>query len=97
MYYGCLSGGRDIVLIRHSYSGVPVTQSLEGLSTKERQKQGKAGGVVGLAYKDVPVSYLFTEEDPCIPATIQSAEIGVMEKESADHCPNVTATKETVQ
>lgn len=42
--------GKDVLLIGHSYGGVPVTQSLKGLSIKERQKQGKAGGVVGLAY-----------------------------------------------
>jgi hypothetical protein len=57
-------------------------------------------------YKDVPVSYLFCEEDLCIPAKIQTAEIEMMEKESekkvnvtsikANHCPNVTATQKVI-
>ena len=42
--------GKDVILIGHSYGGVPVTQSTEGLSTKDRQKQGKTGGIVHLAY-----------------------------------------------
>jgi hypothetical protein len=57
-------------------------------------------------YKDVQVSYLLCEEDLCIPATVQRAEIEMMEKESgrkvyvtsikADHCPNVTSTQKTI-
>ena len=42
--------GKDVILIGHSYGGVPVTQSAKGLGTKERQKQGKTGGIVHLAY-----------------------------------------------
>jgi hypothetical protein len=49
---------------------------------------------------------LFCEEDLCIPAKIQTAEIEMMEKESekkvnvtsikANHCPNVTATQKVI-
>lgn len=42
--------GRDLILIGHSYGGVPVTQSLKGIGKQERQKQGKKGGVVNIAY-----------------------------------------------
>lgn len=42
--------GKQVVLFAHSYGGVPVTQSLRGLSVKDRQKQGKPGGVVALGY-----------------------------------------------
>jgi hypothetical protein len=42
--------GKDVILVGHSYGGVPVTQSAKGLGTKERQKQGKTGGIVNLAY-----------------------------------------------
>ncbi|KAI1753992.1 Alpha/beta hydrolase fold-1 [Xylaria castorea] len=45
--------GREIVLIAHSYGGMPATESMKGLSVQERQKQGKKGGVVRLAYKTV--------------------------------------------
>lgn len=42
--------GKEVILIGHSYGGVPVTQSVNGLGIKERQKQGKTGGIVNLAY-----------------------------------------------
>ena len=42
--------GKDVILIAHSYGGVPVTESIKGLGTKDRQKQGKPGGIVHLAY-----------------------------------------------
>lgn len=42
--------GKDVVLIGHSYGGIPVTQSLKGVGKEERGKQGKKGGVVRLAY-----------------------------------------------
>ena len=65
-----------------------------------------AGELTHAGYQDVAVSYLFCEEDLCIPAKIQRAEIEMMEKESgrkvnvtsikADHCPNITATQEVI-
>lgn len=42
--------GRDIILLPHSYGGIPATESIKGLSKAERKKQGKAGGVVEIAY-----------------------------------------------
>ncbi|KAI1808583.1 alpha/beta-hydrolase [Daldinia bambusicola] len=42
--------GKEVVLIAHSYGGVPATESTKGLTKKERQSQGKPGGVVRLAY-----------------------------------------------
>ncbi|KAF3059711.1 hypothetical protein GL218_04595 [Daldinia childiae] len=42
--------GKDIVLVAHSYGGVPATESTKGLTKKERQSQGKRGGIVRLAY-----------------------------------------------
>lgn len=42
--------GKDIVLFAHSYGGVPATESLKGLSKEAREKDGKKGGVVRIAY-----------------------------------------------
>ncbi|EXJ87549.1 hypothetical protein A1O3_04509 [Capronia epimyces CBS 606.96] len=42
--------GKAVVLIAHSYGGVPTTQSVKGLAASERKKQGKPGGIVRLAY-----------------------------------------------
>lgn len=40
---GLLDDGEDVVLLTHSYGGVPGTQSLEILSNKARQAGGKKG------------------------------------------------------
>ncbi|KAI1423341.1 Alpha/beta hydrolase fold-1 [Xylaria sp. FL1777] len=45
--------GREIILIAHSYGGMPATESTKGLSVEERKKQGKKGGLVRLAYNTV--------------------------------------------
>lgn len=42
--------GKDVLLITHSYGGTPGTQAVKGLTKTEREKQGKPGGIVGLAY-----------------------------------------------
>ena len=38
--------GKDVIVISHSYSGLPTNSSLEGLSKTERANDGKKGGVV---------------------------------------------------
>lgn len=62
--------------------------------------------VTYVGYKDIPVSYLLCEEDLCIPATIQKAQIETIERQSgskvnvtsikSDHGPNITAVQEMV-
>lgn len=42
--------GQNVVLVCHSYGGLPTTQSVEGLDLKTRQSQGKPGGVTHLVY-----------------------------------------------
>ena len=42
--------GKDVVLIAHSYGGLPATESTKGLSKVDRQRQGNSGGLVRLAY-----------------------------------------------
>jgi predicted alpha/beta hydrolase len=42
--------GRDVIVIGHSYGGVPISQCGKGLNVKERQQQGKSGGLVRLGY-----------------------------------------------
>ncbi|TGJ81787.1 hypothetical protein E0Z10_g6957 [Xylaria hypoxylon] len=41
---------KDVVLVTHSYGGVPGTQSMKGLAKTAREAEGKPGGVVKLAY-----------------------------------------------
>lgn len=42
--------GNDVILITHSYGGVPGTESVRGLSKSERETQVLKGGIVGMAY-----------------------------------------------
>ncbi|OOG00094.1 hypothetical protein ASPCADRAFT_161612 [Aspergillus carbonarius ITEM 5010] len=42
--------GNDIVIISHSWSGLPVNSALTSLSKESRQKEGKTGGVVKLIF-----------------------------------------------
>ncbi len=42
--------GKEVVLMGHSYGGVPITQAVEGLSLQDRRQRGKTGGIVRLAY-----------------------------------------------
>lgn len=42
--------GKDVLLIAHSYGGVPTTESVRGLSKKDRAAQGLKGGIIGIGY-----------------------------------------------
>lgn len=42
--------GKDIVAIAHSYGGSPLSECAKGLGKEEREKRGKKGGLVRLAY-----------------------------------------------
>ncbi|RAL03033.1 alpha/beta hydrolase [Aspergillus ibericus CBS 121593] len=44
------NAGNDIVIISHSWSGLPVNSALTDLSKSARQKAGKQGGVVKLIF-----------------------------------------------
>ncbi|CAF3501262.1 unnamed protein product [Fusarium graminearum] len=45
-----LDEDKEVILLAHSYGGVPATQSLETLSQKARQSQGKKSGVTKIVY-----------------------------------------------
>jgi pimeloyl-ACP methyl ester carboxylesterase len=42
--------GKDVVLVAHSYGGIPTSESVAGLRKTERQQQGKTGGIVRVGY-----------------------------------------------
>ena len=42
--------GKEVVLVSHSYTGMPAAEALEGLGTKERQEKGLGGGVLHLIF-----------------------------------------------
>lgn len=41
---------KDVIVVMHSYSGIPGGQALEGLDKKTRTENGYKGGVVRLIY-----------------------------------------------
>jgi pimeloyl-ACP methyl ester carboxylesterase len=45
-----LDGGKEVVLMTHSYGGIPGTQSLGKLSRKAREAGGKQGGIDKIIY-----------------------------------------------
>jgi len=45
-----VNAGEDVILVTHSYSGVPGGQALEGLDKESCEKRGLRGGVVRLVY-----------------------------------------------
>lgn len=53
--------GRQVVVVMSSYGGIPGTQAVKGLTRKERQEQGKGGGVAGMVY----ISSLLVNEGEC--------------------------------
>lgn len=50
-----LEQDREVAILTHSYGGVPGTQSLEKLSCKARQAEGKKGGVGKIIYMSAVV------------------------------------------
>ena len=40
----------EVIVVLHSYGGIPGSQALEGLGKKERERTGEVGGVVRLVY-----------------------------------------------
>lgn len=42
--------GREVIVIAHSYSGIPGSSAARPFVRKERAQQGKQGGVIGVLY-----------------------------------------------
>lgn len=42
--------GNDVLLVMHSYSGIPGSVAAKGWSKSERRSRGQPGGIVGLVY-----------------------------------------------
>ena len=42
--------GKTLVVVSHSYGGIPAAGAAYGLSVKTRAQEGKEGGILGLVY-----------------------------------------------
>lgn len=47
---GLIAQGREVIIVMHSYSGVPGTECVKGFARKDIAAQGKPGGVIALVY-----------------------------------------------
>lgn len=45
-----VANGKEVILVMHSYGGIPGTESAKGLLKKDQQAAQKAGGIVCLVY-----------------------------------------------
>ena len=45
-----IDSGHDVVMVVHSWAGLPVSSALDGLSKRERVSGGKENGVVRMIY-----------------------------------------------
>lgn len=43
-----IKAGREVVLLMHSYGGIPGPMAANGLSKKELSAKGKTGGIIGM-------------------------------------------------
>lgn len=54
--------GSDIVLVTHSYGGIPGSSACQGLLTADREAVGKTGGVIHLVY----IAAFAVDKDVCL-------------------------------
>jgi hypothetical protein len=45
-----IAQGKNIIMVLHSYAGLPGTESVKGLTCRDLAAEGKKGGVAGLVY-----------------------------------------------
>ncbi|KAK4948622.1 hypothetical protein LTR10_012626 [Elasticomyces elasticus] len=67
--------GRDVVLVMHSYGGMPGAQAVKGLGKKERADKGLPGGVVRLVFL---AAFVFPEGFQVSPRGQTKNFIGIM-------------------
>jgi len=100
-----VDAGRDVVVLMHSYGGIPGSAGVEGLSKKDREVEGLTGGVVRLIYMSAFVldkgaalvkasngkvaSWITTYEDPTGPYWLPNDPTGAL----YDDVPEALAKK----
>ena len=50
MLEGFVDEGKDVLLICHSYEGVPASQAIRGLQRSERERKGQPGGIIRIVF-----------------------------------------------
>ena len=50
MLEGLVDEGKEVLLICHSYGGVPASQAIRGLQRSERERNGQPGGIIRIVF-----------------------------------------------
>ena len=50
MLEGLVDQGKEVLLISHSYGGVPACQAIRGLQRSERARNGQPGGIIRIVF-----------------------------------------------
>ncbi|PHH64523.1 hypothetical protein CDD81_4302 [Ophiocordyceps australis] len=66
-----VQAGQQVVLLMHSYGGVPGTSALQDLTLKDRRGQNLQGGVVALVY----AAAFMLEESQSIRTVVQAVDL----------------------
>lgn len=77
---GLVAQGREVIIVMHSYGGVPGTESVKGFARKEIAAQGKAGGVIALVYTTafmIPEGQTLAGSLPCDTPILISPDMDV--------------------
>lgn len=48
--YELAAAGKDVILVLHSYGGIPGTESAKGMLKKDREAEQKSGGIISIVY-----------------------------------------------
>lgn len=88
--------GRDVTIVAHSYGGVPATECVKGLAKVARQKLGKQGGVVRLAYMTALVPALGYSGSDVLEMGDRSEEGRMTSKQFLDTIPTPLRSNSSV-
>lgn len=47
---GLIEDGIDVIMVMHSYGGIPGSAALKDLGAEHKKREGKSGGVIRLVY-----------------------------------------------
>jgi hypothetical protein len=90
-----------------AFNDIPLDEGIAWIKKMSQHSSASFGNELTHAgYKDVPVSYLFCENDKCVPPEVQQKAIDNIEEASGNkvdvtrintgHCPTVSAPEKVV-
>ncbi|KAJ5698564.1 hypothetical protein N7462_000569 [Penicillium macrosclerotiorum] len=93
-----VNAGQRVLVVVHSYGGLPGCEAIRGLDWETRQRQGQPGGVTFHsnitfeAWRYVPSTYLYCLKDQAIPHPVQKMMVEEVAKGVDIHTDVVNAS-----